>query len=160
MPLEVLAKTARALGEVAAEVPEAVAVAVTPGSSWFGSVQAARVVLATSQLALLRALAAANTSWIQRTLKETPGEPENKKDVNNLTDLAATYAKTGQSAPKALHSRRRSLRILKGEANYFAASTPLEVGTQEPVRSSLSTHLEWVEHDRFKRDAEVAGVWI
>ena len=32
MPLEVLAKTARALGEVAAEVPEAVAVAVTPGT--------------------------------------------------------------------------------------------------------------------------------
>ena len=28
------------------------------------------------------------------------------------------------------------------------------------MRPSLSTHLGWIEHDRFKRDAEAAGVWV
>ena len=173
--LEVLAKTARALGEVAAEAPEAVAVAVAPGTleaelgveepDWSGdespdipvaiakteedeempgAEEAAgsaaprrpkRVVLATGQLALLRALAAANASnWadIQRTLKETPGEAEDKED------------------------------LVGEEAAYLAALPPhlLELERKNPFRPSLSTHLGWLEHERFKRDAEVAGVWI
>ena len=154
--LEVLAKTARALGEVAAEAPNAVAVAVSPGTleaevgieepDWSGDetpdipvtiakteedeeMPAAgetaaseapkrpkRVVLATGQLALLRALAAANASnWadIQRTLKETPGDAEDKEDlVNNLTDLAATFAKNRAECSKAA-SRGRKLSILR-----------------------------------------------
>ena len=206
-PLEVLATTARALGEVAAEAPNAVAVAVSPGTleaevgveepDWSGDespdipvaiakteedeeMPAAeetaaseapkrpkRVVLATGQLALLRALAAANASnWadIQRTLKDTPGDADDKEGlVNNLADLAATYAKNKAECSKAAALKAEKLAELEGEeADYLASLPPhlLELERRNPVRPSLSTHLGWIEHDRFKRDAEAAGVWV
>ena len=126
-----------------------------------------RVVLATGQLALLRALAAANASnWadIQRTLKETPDDAEDKEGlVNNLTDLAATYAKNKAECSKAAALKAEKLAELEGEeADYLASLPPhlLELERKNPVRPSLSTHLGWIEHDRFKRDAEAAGVWV
>ncbi|CAE7854331.1 L96, partial [Symbiodinium necroappetens] len=126
-----------------------------------------RIVLATGQLALLRALAAANASnWadIQRTLKETPGEAGDKEDlVNNLTDLAATYAKNRAECSRAAALKAEELADLEGEeAEYLAALPPhlLELERKNPVRPSLSAHLGWVEHERFKRDAEIAGVWM
>ena len=198
-----LAKTARALGEVATEAPNAVAVAVSPGTleaevgieepDWSGDetpnipvtiakteedeeMPAAdetaasgapkrpkRVVLATGQLALLRALAAANASnWadIQRTLKEAPGDAEDKEDlVNNLTDLATTFAKNRAECSKAAALKAEKLADLEGEeAEYLAALPPhlVELERKNPVRPSLSAHLGWVEHDRFKRDVEAS----
>ena len=206
-PLEVLAKTARALGEVATEAPNAVAVAVSPGTleaevgieepDWSGDEtpnipvtiakteedeempatdetaasgapkRPKRVVLATGQLALLRALAAANASnWadFQRTLKEAPGDAEDKEDlVNNLTDLATTFAKNRAECSKAAALKAEKLADLEGEeAEYLAALPPhlVELERKNPVRPSLSAHLGWVEHDRFKRDVEAAGVWM
>ena len=106
----------------------------------------------------MRALAAANASnWadIQRTLKETPGDAEDKEDlVNNLTDLAATYAKNRAECSKAAALKAEKLAELEGDEAEYLASLP------NPVRPSLSTHLGWVEHERFKRDAEAAGVWV
>ena len=195
-PLEVLATTARALGEVAAEAPNAVAVAVSPGTleaevgpdipvaiakteedeempaadetaASEAPKRPKRVVLATGQLALLRALAAANASnWadIQRTLKDTPGDADDKEGlVNNLADLAATYAKNKAECSKAAALKAEKLAELEGEeADYLASLPPhlLELERRNPVRPSLSTHLGWIEHDRFKRDAEAAGVWV
>ena len=202
-----VATTARALGEVAAEAPNAVAVAISPGTleaevgveepDWSGdespdipvaiakteedeempaAEEAAaseepkrpkRVVLATGQLALLRALAAANASnWadIQRTLRDTPGDADDKEGlVNNLADLAATYAKNKAECSKAAALKAEKLAELEGEeADYLASLPPhlLELERKNPVRPSLSTHLGWIEHDRFKRDAEAAGVWV
>ena len=169
-----LATTARALGEVAAEAPNAVAVAVSPGTleaevgveepDWSGDespdipvaivkteedeeMPAAeetaaseapkrpkRVVLATGQLALLRALAAANASnWadIQRTLKDAPGDADDKEDlVNNLADLAATYAKNKADCSKAAALRAEKLAELEGEeADLLGLPPPSPFGT-------------------------------
>ena len=117
-PLEVLATTARALGEVAAEAPNAVAVAISPGTleaevgveepDWSGDespdipvaiakteedeeMPAAketaaseepkrpkRVVLATGQLALLRALAAAKCQQLGRYSMHPQGHPRRR----------------------------------------------------------------------------------
>ncbi|OLP89922.1 hypothetical protein AK812_SmicGene28586 [Symbiodinium microadriaticum] len=165
-PLEVLAKTARALGEVATEEDEEMPAADETAASGAPK-RPKRVVLATGQLALLRALAAANASnWadIQRTLKETPGDAEDKEDlVNNLTDLAATFAKNRAECSKAAALKAEKLADLEGEeAEYLAALPPhlVELERKNPVRPSLSAHLGWVEHDRFKRDVEAAGVWM
>ncbi|CAE7269293.1 ESS1 [Symbiodinium sp. CCMP2592] len=111
-----------------------------------------KVVLATGQLSLLRALAAANASnWsgVQRALKEAQGSGEEKSElVENLTSLAQAAA---------------ALAELEGaEAAYLAALPPAlaELERKNPVRPSMDKSLGWINHARFLQDKEAAGVWV
>ncbi|CAE7671760.1 ESS1 [Symbiodinium sp. CCMP2592] len=125
-----------------------------------------KVVLATGQLSLLRALAAANASnWsgVQRALREAQGSGEEKSElVENLTSLAQAFSKNRDACAQAATSRAAALAELEGaEAAYFAALPPAlaaELERKNPVRPSMDKSLGWINHARFLQDKEAAGV--
>ncbi|CAE6970953.1 L96 [Symbiodinium sp. CCMP2592] len=126
-----------------------------------------KVVLATGQLSLLRALAAANASnWsgVQRALREAHGSGEEKSElVENLTSLAQAFSKNRDACAQAATSRAAALAELEGaEAAYFAALPPAlaELERKNPVRPSMDKSLGWINHARFRQDKEAAGVWV
>ncbi|CAE7545983.1 unnamed protein product [Symbiodinium sp. CCMP2592] len=126
-----------------------------------------KVVLATGQLSLLRALAAANASnWsgVQRALREAQGSGEEKSElVENLTSLAQAFSKNRDACAQAATSRAAALAELEGaEAAYFAALPPAlaELERKNPVRPSMDKSLGWINHARFLQDKEAAGVWV
>ncbi|CAE7534189.1 unnamed protein product [Symbiodinium sp. CCMP2592] len=128
-----------------------------------------KVVLATGQLSLLRALAAANASnWsgVQRALREAQGSGEEKSElVENLTSLAQAFSKNRDACAQAATSRAAALAELEGaEAAYFAvAALPpalAELERKNPVRPSMNRSLGWIDHARFLQDKEAAGVWV
>ncbi|CAE7297447.1 TRPT1, partial [Symbiodinium sp. CCMP2592] len=120
-----------------------------------------KVVLATGQLSLFRALAAANASnWsgVQRALREAQGSGE----VENVTSLAQAFSKNRDACAQAA-SRAAALAELEGaEAAYFAALPPAlaELERKNPVRPSMDKSLGWINHARFLQDKEAAGVWV
>ncbi|CAE7534713.1 unnamed protein product, partial [Symbiodinium sp. CCMP2592] len=122
-----------------------------------------KVVLATGQLSLLRALAAANASnWsgVQRALREAHGSGEEKSElVENLTSLAQAFSKNRDACAQAATSRVAELE--GAEAAYFAAPPALaELERKNPVMPSMDKSLGWINHARFLQDKEAAGVWV
>ncbi|CAE7435441.1 unnamed protein product [Symbiodinium sp. CCMP2592] len=95
-----------------------------------------KVVLATGQLSLLRALAAANASnWsgVQQALREAQGSGEEKSElVENLTSLAQAFSKNRDACAQAATSRAAALAELEGCVLRGTPTGLGGVGTKKP----------------------------